>query len=415
MSVAVSTLVWRCRGISAADKIVLLRLADAATAEGLEARPSVETMAADCGCSDRHVKAALKRLTATGLIRVDRPSIGRMPNVYAFNMAVLEARAADATTPVRGMRRGGHGSPQGHAGVNAVHPSDVFGVNEVHPSNAAQVNEVHPSEAREVNGVHPADAPGVNDVHLFDAPGVNNVHPSDVPGVNDVHLFDVPGVNTVHPSGPSGVNEVHPRGERGAPQGVNVIHPNRPIPVQEPSQQQQPLHTSAARGAGQAAAAAATAAPDEPSKAVVIAPTTIPTTEAIALIEAARAGLTDGGCATAARPNSADLATARDWLDLGADPPTVRAVARMVAARRAARDQGPPQSLAYLSGAIADALAPPPDPAVTPLRGPRHDPPSPIRSATDRAAQRTTDALEALRRRGEARILAAGGRPAHDP
>lgn len=71
MSVAISAMVWKVRGLGSTEKLVLARLADFADDDGARVYPSVPRVAEDCGLSDRGVQLAIKKLVVAGfLIRV---------------------------------------------------------------------------------------------------------------------------------------------------------------------------------------------------------------------------------------------------------------------------------------------------------------------------------------------------------
>jgi len=65
MSIEVSTLVWRA-SLPAMDKLVLLRLADFADADGSHVYPSVSRVMRDCGVSERHVQNSIRRQVDAG-------------------------------------------------------------------------------------------------------------------------------------------------------------------------------------------------------------------------------------------------------------------------------------------------------------------------------------------------------------
>ncbi|WP_299438933.1 YdaU family protein [uncultured Rhodospira sp.] len=170
---------------------------------------------------------------------------------------------------------------------------------------------------------------------------------------------------------------------------------------------------SSSHSADDAREAAAAAAPDEavvPSPpvrsdiAAVVPPPRPEIVAAVALLTAARAGLTEGGCPYANLPDDLDIAHARQWLALGADADTARIVAARIGARRAAAGEGPPARLRYLTRAIVESLAAPVTP--TPAGGPSHAA-RPARH--DRHTARTAECLDAIYGCGKARILAAGG------
>ncbi|KAA5605442.1 DUF1376 domain-containing protein [Roseospira marina] len=98
------------------------------------------------------------------------------------------------------------------------------------------------------------------------------------------------------------------------------------------------------------------------------------TRAALALIEAAKAGLRAGGVGVNPAPAMGDLETAKRWQASGADAETVRCVAEAVSAWLHGKGRGPPASLAYLDNRLSEALASP-EPLLIPAepRGPRHD------------------------------------------
>lgn len=90
MSFEVTTLVWRAE-FPAMDKIVLLRLADFADAQGGNVYPSVGRVARECGVSERHVQGVLRKLTAADIITLVRAGGGRnRPAEYRINLVPLK-------------------------------------------------------------------------------------------------------------------------------------------------------------------------------------------------------------------------------------------------------------------------------------------------------------------------------------
>lgn len=81
MSHAAVAWAWTVRGLSPAQRVVLLRLADRAQASSGRTWPSVETLAGECELSPTTVREALADLAARAVIAVER-SRGRRSNSY---------------------------------------------------------------------------------------------------------------------------------------------------------------------------------------------------------------------------------------------------------------------------------------------------------------------------------------------
>ena len=111
--------VWKLAD-PAAQKIVLLKLADCANDAGANAFPSVATMARECGLSERSVQNALRRLTSSGRIDVQAPATRYTSTIYR----VMGARGAPLAGP--GVRH-----PDGARGANndgsGVHVERIMG------------------------------------------------------------------------------------------------------------------------------------------------------------------------------------------------------------------------------------------------------------------------------------------------
>lgn len=107
MSVKVSALVWEVP-LRATEKIVLLKLADNANHAGRNAFPSVSTIAARCGLSERAVQAALRRLQSQGLIAVQARATRYRPTTYSIVMGAGQSPMAGtgASDPSRGACNG---------------------------------------------------------------------------------------------------------------------------------------------------------------------------------------------------------------------------------------------------------------------------------------------------------------------
>jgi DNA-binding transcriptional ArsR family regulator len=68
MAVEVVARVWAAEGLSATEKLVLLRIADYAGPDGGNAYPSVTTIAAQTSLTDRAVRGVLRRLEDRGVL-----------------------------------------------------------------------------------------------------------------------------------------------------------------------------------------------------------------------------------------------------------------------------------------------------------------------------------------------------------
>jgi hypothetical protein len=75
--------VWFLPGITIAERLVLLKIADNASEDGRNAWPSQATIAAACGMSVRGVQKALRRLVDLNYIEVQIPCNPRRPATYS--------------------------------------------------------------------------------------------------------------------------------------------------------------------------------------------------------------------------------------------------------------------------------------------------------------------------------------------
>lgn len=71
MSVEATSWAWAWRGLSATQKVVLVRIADHASPDGSNAWPSVEKLTLDTGLSERAVRNALRQLEDLGAIKCE--------------------------------------------------------------------------------------------------------------------------------------------------------------------------------------------------------------------------------------------------------------------------------------------------------------------------------------------------------
>lgn len=87
MSVRISSMVWRAR-LQSTEKLVLLYLADKANDDGEGIWPSVDTIGAECGLSDRTARRQLGKLEEYGILaKEERP--GRT-NMWRIDKEKLE-------------------------------------------------------------------------------------------------------------------------------------------------------------------------------------------------------------------------------------------------------------------------------------------------------------------------------------
>ena len=91
------TVVWSIHEpLTAAEKIVLLRLADFASDDGGSVFPGIARVAADCRLSRRAVMKALKRLKDLGLVVTLQRGAGTHTSQRWLNVSKLHAAAGSA-------------------------------------------------------------------------------------------------------------------------------------------------------------------------------------------------------------------------------------------------------------------------------------------------------------------------------
>jgi hypothetical protein len=128
MAIEVIDRVWDLRlGLRAhPDKLVLVKLADNAHADGRGARPSVQTIARQCDLSERAAQNALRRLASVGVIAQERPATATSPTTYRIVLEMLPAKGerrqlflerGGRCAPGAGDAPGAHGATRG---VHAV-------------------------------------------------------------------------------------------------------------------------------------------------------------------------------------------------------------------------------------------------------------------------------------------------------
>ena len=86
MSLKAVNWAWSIGGLTPAEKLVLVRLADRARDGNYRCWPSVEGLAADCSTCERTARKALRSLERKGLI-LTVPSPGRSTNSYQLAVA----------------------------------------------------------------------------------------------------------------------------------------------------------------------------------------------------------------------------------------------------------------------------------------------------------------------------------------
>lgn len=93
---------WKTRGLSKAEKLVLLRLADRADNNGI-CFPGHKSIAADCGLSERIIQDIIPALQAKGHLTVQQESHRATKDDSKFTYVVhpLTPEAASAATPER--------------------------------------------------------------------------------------------------------------------------------------------------------------------------------------------------------------------------------------------------------------------------------------------------------------------------
>jgi hypothetical protein len=90
LSFEVTSMVWRAE-FPAMDKIVLLRLADFADADGRNVYPSVGRVARECGVSERHAQGVLKKFMTSGVLVLVRAGGGRnRPAEYRIDLVAVK-------------------------------------------------------------------------------------------------------------------------------------------------------------------------------------------------------------------------------------------------------------------------------------------------------------------------------------
>lgn len=95
MSVHFTAPVWKIRGLTPMQKLILLKIADNANDEGI-CWPSLSTIADDCGCSSRTVSRAISHFNDIKLLSHDRRF--NKSNVYKFNKDTMSSLNSNEDT-----------------------------------------------------------------------------------------------------------------------------------------------------------------------------------------------------------------------------------------------------------------------------------------------------------------------------
>ncbi len=90
MAIDVMNLCWYVEGLTPAQKVVLVALADHAHNDGSEARPGVELLTIKTSLGDRTVRRALKALRGLGIVKVQRESTRYLPTVYKIDLPLCQ-------------------------------------------------------------------------------------------------------------------------------------------------------------------------------------------------------------------------------------------------------------------------------------------------------------------------------------
>lgn len=95
MSIAVSQMVWSCRGLDPTAKLVLLRLADSAQDDGSSVFPSIPRISADCSVDERTAQRAIARLREAGLVVLvaEADASKRRAREYRIDLTALNSHS----------------------------------------------------------------------------------------------------------------------------------------------------------------------------------------------------------------------------------------------------------------------------------------------------------------------------------
>jgi hypothetical protein len=105
MSIKIMSLVFEARGMTSAEKLVALALADHAHDDGTEARPGQTRLTYKTELSEQTVRRAIKGLLQKNIIVIQRPATPIMPVCYRF--ALPGANLAPPTMVAAGGFHGG--------------------------------------------------------------------------------------------------------------------------------------------------------------------------------------------------------------------------------------------------------------------------------------------------------------------
>lgn len=136
-------------GLTPAQKLMLLGLAERADRQGRYAFPSVATLAQYAECSERTVELGLQALVAGGWITVQRKATNRMPTTYVVNLERLS--------------RGEESSPQNLSlpmtarGEDSCTPGAKFSTSRGEETSPDPVSK-EPIQQEPIQGERPADA-----------------------------------------------------------------------------------------------------------------------------------------------------------------------------------------------------------------------------------------------------------------
>lgn len=137
---------WKITGLTVAQKIVLIRLADRADKVG-KCFPGHASLALDCGLTERSVRAALPALQSKGHLTIKREARKAFKGDSVFTYTVHPTpEIASAVTPENSAADTGN-RPSRHRKFTTATPE-----NGASPNNRTLRNQFNPQENRKIAG-----------------------------------------------------------------------------------------------------------------------------------------------------------------------------------------------------------------------------------------------------------------------
>lgn len=138
---------WEAENLSATQKIILVRLADRADADG-GCFPGHESIAKDCILTVRSVQTALKILQAKGHLTINRKARRSNGNpLFTYTIHPLTPEAVASVTPEN------HATDTGSRVSTQRKPTTATPENRANPIYRTQTNQFNPQENQQ-NGGH---------------------------------------------------------------------------------------------------------------------------------------------------------------------------------------------------------------------------------------------------------------------